>query len=419
MAIDPRFGIEEGIDPETGLPMSDAAAAPLGVPGSPMPSMEKPSNPAPAPMGAPPAMDPNVKDYIMKKFNLGDYSDDKRKALEEDAEPGIGNRIGAVLMALGGGNGMDIIKQGQAQKEAKLNQFDKRRQQKMQDVEFERTQRDDQQAQEKLKREMDPNSPESKIAQDLAKSMGMSPEQADGLTAAKFKDFSPALSKKYDIAQRSLDREEQRKDRESDREFRRDDQRLRRDELAGRRDEVRAEKEQKLKTPYGLANTEDDAKKLKEAHESKANFDSKIQEMINLRKQYGGEVFNREAVARGKQLSKDLLLEYKNMAKLGVLSAADEKIINAIIPDDPLEFSPSSLVGQDPILHKLEKFKEDSNKDFATRVQTRTREGIANYESGKTPKEGGGYPKQVRKGNQVATVSSPEEEKEAKAEGFE
>src|SRR5690606_32413258 len=92
---------------------------------------------------------------------------------------------------------------------------------------------------------------------------------------------------------------------------------------------------------------------------------------------------NREAVARGKQLSKDLLLEYKNMAKLGVLSQADEKIINAIIPDDPLAFSGASLVGQDPILSSLEKFKNDSDRDFATRVQTRTRQGLANYESGK------------------------------------
>ena len=137
------------------------------------------------------------------------------------------------------------------------------------------------------------------------------------------------------------------------------------------------EKQQALKTPYGLANTADDAKQLKEAHESKQSFDSKIQEMIDLRKEFGGEVANREAVARGKQLSKDLLLQYKNMAKLGVLSKSDEDIVNAIIPEDPLAFSASSLVGQDPILYQLQKFKEDSGKDFATRVGTRTRSGLA------------------------------------------
>lgn len=141
---------------------------------------------------------------------------------------------------------------------------------------------------------------------------------------------------------------------------------------------LRDEKMQALQTPYGMANTADDAKQLKGAHESKAAFDSKLQELINLRKEYGGEMFNREAVARGQQLSKDLLLEYKNMAKLGVLSKSDEDIINAIIPSDPLEYrSPlAAIQGQDPILSNLEKFKGDSDRDFVNRVNTRTRSGL-------------------------------------------
>lgn len=136
------------------------------------------------------------------------------------------------------------------------------------------------------------------------------------------------------------------------------------------------EKMQGLKTPFGLANTVDDAKQLKEAFEAKKNFDNKLDQMIELRKNKGAEVWNREDVARGKQLSKDLLLEYKNMAKLGVLSKSDEDIINAIIPEDPLEFKLSSLVGQDPIMNNLKKFKEDSDKNFNTRIATRTRAGI-------------------------------------------
>ncbi len=134
------------------------------------------------------------------------------------------------------------------------------------------------------------------------------------------------------------------------------------------------EKVQGLKTPFGLANTTDDAKQLKDAFESKQNFDSKLNEMISLREKYGVEYLNREAVARGKQLSKDLLLEYKNMAKLGVLSAADEDIINAIIPPDPL--GQDGAPGQDPIMSNLKKFRDDKNKDFQTRVRTRTRGGI-------------------------------------------
>lgn len=158
--------------------------------------------------------------------------------------------------------------------------------------------------------------------------------------------------------------------------------------LAGDKERARQEKtdekEIKLNTPYGLANTEDDAKQLKEAHESKKNFDGKLQDMIALREKHkGGDVFNRDDVARGKQLSKDLLLEYKNMQRLGVLSKADEDIINAIIPADPLEFnSPMAAIqGQDPTLHKMKSFKADSDNDFQTRVSTRTRQGLANTKS--------------------------------------
>jgi len=156
------------------------------------------------------------------------------------------------------------------------------------------------------------------------------------------------------------------------------------DERKFQRDMKVEEKMQGLNTPFGFANNSDDAKQLKEGHEAKKNFDSKLQEMISLRTKHGGgAVLNREDVSRGKQLSKDLLLEYKNMAKLGVLSQADEKIINAIIPADPLEYnSPlAAIQGQDPILKNMEKFKGDSDRDFLTRVQTRTRDGLA----GKVP----------------------------------
>lgn len=132
---------------------------------------------------------------------------------------------------------------------------------------------------------------------------------------------------------------------------------------------------QSLQTPYGTANNVTDAKDLKDAYISRQNFDAKLQEMIDLRKKYGSEVMDREAVARGKQLSKDLLLEYKNMAKLGVLSKADEDIINAIIPDNPLAFQASNLAGQDPILTKLESFKNDNARAIDARIKARTREG--------------------------------------------
>lgn len=144
---------------------------------------------------------------------------------------------------------------------------------------------------------------------------------------------------------------------------------------------VRDEKMQGLQTPYGTANTIDDASKLKAAHELKNSFDNKIDQMIELRKKHGGgAIWNREDVARGQQLSKDLLLAYKDMAKLGVLSQSDEAILNKIIPEDPLQYnSPvAAIQGQDPTLTRLQSFKADSNKDFETRVSTRTRAGLSN-----------------------------------------
>lgn len=115
----------------------------------------------------------------------------------------------------------------------------------------------------------------------------------------------------------------------------------------------------------GTALTKGDASTLKDAAEMKSNFDLQIDEMLALRKKHnGGAIFAREDVARGQQLSKQLLLSYKNLAKLGVLSAADESIINAIIPADPLAYSAAGLLGGDPISHKLRKFKSDSDAQF-------------------------------------------------------
>ncbi len=150
---------------------------------------------------------------------------------------------------------------------------------------------------------------------------------------------------------------------------------VRKDDLKEKREYERGQKEEKLVVPgYGMANNEDDAKKIKDGIEEKNNFDQKIDEMIALREKHGGgAIMNREDVARGKQLSKDALLSYKNMAKLGVLSAADQAIIDAIIPSDPLAYnSPiAAAQGQDPILNNLKKFKQDSDSNFQTRLGTR------------------------------------------------
>ena len=337
-------------------------------------------SPSPA---APPAMNPQIQDYISKKFNLGDYSNENRSKLVAEGEQyNFGDRLsaalGGVAAGLGGGDslsGMMKVKESQkAQRAQKLAEFDRGRANTIQDYSLERQAGADQRADELLKKEADVASDESKMADQIARKMGYS---GPPLTADQFKRHSPSYQKMYEIEQRKLDRQEAR-----------DERRFQHGVKATERKE---EKEAKLQTPFGMANTEDDAKQLKGAFEAKSNFDSKLSEMIALRKKHkGGAVMNREDVARGKQLSKDLLLEYKNMAKLGVLSQADENIINAIIPADPLEYnSPlAAMQGQDPTLNRLEKFKGDAEKDFQTKVGTRTRAGIGNI--AKQPPTSGG-----------------------------
>jgi hypothetical protein len=124
-------------------------------------------------------------------------------------------------------------------------------------------------------------------------------------------------------------------------------------------------------TPIGVARTAGDAKIIKDGMASKETFDRQLAKMISLREKYGGELANREAVAAGKQLSKDLLLTYKNMAKLGVLSQSDEEIINAIIPSDPLAFTASGIVGQDPIMTQLVNLRESATEDFNSQLKIR------------------------------------------------
>lgn len=180
------------------------------------------------------------------------------------------------------------------------------------------------------------------------------------------------------LEQRTLDREEARADRMAMFKERQADRNEAREDRQFWKNQAKQEKyNQDIKertTSYGIARTKDDAKKLKEASELKDKFDRQLDELIKLREDYGVEYFDREAVGRGKQLSKDLLLTYKDLSKLGVLSQSDERILNAIIPSDPL--GQDWMPGQDSIMNNLKKFKGDIAADFQTRLKTR----LENYE---------------------------------------
>lgn len=82
---------------------------------------------------------------------------------------------------------------------------------------------------------------------------------------------------------------EQRADRQFDRQLRIGELKDRREERQDIRDQKREEKLFSLKTPFGVANSEQDAKDLKTAFESKQSLDNKLQQMIDLRKSMRAE----------------------------------------------------------------------------------------------------------------------------------
>lgn len=194
--------------------------------------------------------------YIKNKFGLGDqYSPEARQALvDKNKEDASGPNWLAGLGALGAGiagrdaigAGQAILGQQKAQREGKLNEFDKSKAFAMQNM-------IDRQKQEKMARENDPNSDESKLAQGLFIKMKGDPAVASTLTAAKFKDFSEPLkttyeiaerakAKEFEVAQRSADRDQDRQAKAQQYALQRDDQQLRRDEVNSRKDEALAKK---------------------------------------------------------------------------------------------------------------------------------------------------------------------------------
>lgn len=311
------------------------------------------------------SMNPQVRDYLLKKK-------EEEAALAAQNEGGfMSNKLAPALAAASAGfMGRDPLSAAQnvqnsnvAQKKAVMDNFQKSKAEELGAIDMSR-QADKYDREMKMQKEDDDaNSETSKMYQTLA-SKYPGGQALIGKSATEIKKLLPSIEKLADL------------------ESKKQENYIKRNEAAtNKQNAINLKNEEKmmaLSTPFGTARTVDDAKKLKDGFEEKKLFDSKIQEMIDLREKHGGgATLNREDVARGKQLSKDLLLSYKNMAKLGVLSQSDENIINAIIPSDPLAYnSPlAAIQNQDPILNNLKKFKGDSDNDFKTRIKTRVREG--------------------------------------------
>lgn len=317
------------------------------------------------------SMSPKVKDYIAQKYiqkseptqsisdkasvDVDPFSDSKREEMKKlalDKQSGLGwlqfgAGVGDAIAGRSNAATNEYFDKIRSNIDAKtVGDFDKRKRQSQEDAVFKRQQD-----------QFDPNSTASQSFRKIIEANFPKVAQAYG---DKWKDVSAA---DQDAIFRPLQLKE-------NIEARKETARISAQQRADAKEIRNDERARERMTIYGEARTADDAKKLKEASELKSNFDSKLQEMIDLRNKHGGgAILNREDVARGKQLSKDLLLAYKDMAKLGVLSISDMNILNKIIPDDPLAYD--FIPGQDPIQSNLEKFKIDTEKDFNNRLNNR------------------------------------------------
>lgn len=204
-----------------------------------------------------------VLDQIRQKYFGDKYSDASReKLIEESNRPNILGRVGAGLATFGASlqdkdgtaAGQAVLKNMADEKSRSLEQFDKGRLAQREDVKSGQDLLKFESDQAKLARERDPNSDESKIAQDLAVQMGLNPLQAKNLTAAKFKDFSPALEKKYQyMLQAQIRKDALDASRANLQETRLIADRVR-DESRKEREDVRAEKSQEKKEAAAVLN---------------------------------------------------------------------------------------------------------------------------------------------------------------------
>ncbi len=346
-----------------------------------------------------PEMDPAVKDYVMQKYNLGDYSDENRKKLlEENSGYDATGRISAALGALGAGfqrrdanaAGNAILSRNQAERDSKVAQFEKGRANKIQENNLEReavkNEREDKQYgldQDRLKREQDPTSQESSLAQTLAKKMLPSKDFSQ-MSAAQINGLLPSLSKVYEIEQKKIDRNDART--------------------------VKSEEKARLsdKQTSELATHDKAIQALDDVMAQKKNWDT-------------GKLSMTMNAAAG-------LIGMDDAKKSAFKSDVGEQLASYIKSISGATVSPTeraSLLENVPSVYDNDAtFEAKSNalkkrliKNREIEVDFLTKQG-KNTKNFQVEKSSGEFPRQVRKGNQMATVANAKELKEANDEGF-
>jgi len=207
-----------------------------------------------------------------------------------------------------------------------------------------------------------------------------------GMSSAEAKNFYDSLkSTDYKDVLATQIASENRKSQAADREATRENTSAIREAAAGaKQKESEAKQTEKMEQlrvgEFGFAQTADDAKKLKDAVIVREKLNRQLNEIVALRQKHnGGAIWNRDDVATAKQLSTDAKLAYKDLVNLGVLSTSDTGMLDKILPDDPLEYNFSGLVGQDPTMTKIKNFQNGNEADFQKSMGLRLRrEGRSN-----------------------------------------
>lgn len=195
------------------IPQKTASSAPrmAKAPQQPMALAEETPSPE-----TPPNYRKMARDKIKEEYGLDKYSPENRENLVRNTKnanspPNWAAGFSALGTGLQGGNaaqaGLNMLEYQRRGGKNSLEQFDQGRKSALENAAFGEHIGDKAEAQAKLKRESDLNSPESKIVQALGVKMGMHPNLAKKMSATQFKNFSPALSKMYEVAANNVSRE--------------------------------------------------------------------------------------------------------------------------------------------------------------------------------------------------------------------
>lgn len=355
--------------------------------------------------GAAPASqieNPLVKDHIQKLYGDKFSNEARQKIVDENKSDASGLQFGASLAALGAGlaggdavaAGQSVLKNKQSMRDSKLADFDKQRSNTLQDYQTGRQLKQDVEGDDKLLRESDVNSDESKMAQELAREMGVSPEVAKTLTAARFKEISPVMQKKYEIEQKRLDRAESREMRQTDRDVKIEEKRKLSDKQVG---DI---------TSFDKAiSAIDDVLAQKETNNwdtGKASFAmNKVAGWVGLD--------DAKKSAFKSDVGEQLALYIKNISGATVSPTERASLLENVpsVYDNDETFAAKAKATRDRIQRNRDLELENIGKSGK------------NVEAFKTvPKESSGYPKQLRKDGKVATISNADEEANAKAKGW-